>query len=151
MSVCCPCFIPDGIPFGFHSLDLEPTESDGFPVLLDVSLRPQALRRALAQLEDGGFLDSATEMLRARVVTYNSPLRHFGSLAVTFRRSSGGEFQVEASVQAARVELYARGVDKLRLAAEVMGTFAVFLWLWSVLMDMVREIAPQGTAAIPSS
>lgn len=96
----------------------------------------------MAQLEEGGFLDSATEQVRARLVTYNSPLRHFGALAVTFRRGSGGEFAVEAAVQAARVELYSRPVDKLRLAAEVAASFAVLLWLWKTAADMARAPPP---------
>lgn len=125
---CAELFNIRGVPYGFRSFLLEGKDT-GFPVFFDINLSEAEAKKWYSYLEEGLFLDGETRSLTAELVTYNSELRIFGYLRVTFTFTDGGSIKVTHKLHTLKVELYETVEDYVRFTCEVIWSVSVLLWL----------------------
>ena len=51
-------------------------EDEGFPIVFDINLAQSQAQARLRYLEDGLFIDNATDVLKLRLVSYNGKAPH---------------------------------------------------------------------------
>lgn len=88
--VCCR-----SVPYAFRHLPLQDLPP-GYPVYLDINLSQEGAQTWLSWLQEGLLLDESTRGLVAHLITYNSDLKIFGAVKVSFDFQQGGSIKVRA-------------------------------------------------------
>ena len=114
----------NGLPFGFHYYEFSST-AGGYPIFFDININQAKAMRYVTFMEDGGFIDEATEEVKMYLMTYNAPTGMFGALIVTFEFTSTGFVNVGVNVQSASVQPYRYDRDLLRLGLELLFVLGV--------------------------
>ncbi|KAK3277010.1 hypothetical protein CYMTET_14957 [Cymbomonas tetramitiformis] len=105
-----------GLPYGFFAYDSK------FYTFFDVNLSNKRAWDLINYMKDGLFIDANTNQVSVQLITYNSQLRYFGNVDLTFNfdKSRGGLIHVKRSVQTIKIELYETSNDILRACFEVL-------------------------------
>eukprot|EP00854_Cymbomonas_tetramitiformis_P006686 gene6686-8002_t len=93
-----------------------------FYTFFDVNLSNKRAWDLINYMKDGLFIDANTNQVSVQLITYNSQLRYFGNVDLTFNfdKSRGGLIHVKRSVQTIKIELYETSNDILRACFEVL-------------------------------
>eukprot|EP00271_Cylindrocystis_brebissonii_P009574 TRINITY_DN2455_c0_g4_i1.p1 TRINITY_DN2455_c0_g4~~TRINITY_DN2455_c0_g4_i1.p1 ORF type:complete len:1556 (-),score=275.43 TRINITY_DN2455_c0_g4_i1:1951-6618(-) len=132
-------FNVNGSPNGFliptiQSAD-NSTKQMGKHYILDINLDLALATKHMQYINDGYFYDGQTTSSTVQLVTYNAQEQSFTLVKCELTFQVGGKVVVKCSVDTARLGLYRRGEDKVRLVLELLFLVGVAL---SVLLE-VRE------------
>jgi len=83
------------VPYAFRHLPLQDLPP-GYPVYLDINLSQEGAQTWLSWLQEGLLLDERTRGLVAHLITYNSDLKVFGAVKVSFDFQQEGSIKVRA-------------------------------------------------------
>eukprot|EP00899_Mesostigma_viride_P012786 jgi/Mesvir1/21508/Mv03952-RA.4 len=106
------------VPFGFFPLLFH--GRDIFPIYIDISKSQKEAKMWLEYLKEASFLDLATEMVEVEFVTYNGILKHFGLVAISFRRQPGGTVAITSTVEMFSLDMYNTPGERVRGVGEAL-------------------------------
>lgn len=135
-----------GVPYGFHwyRSETEVDSIEGFPVYFDTNLGYDRAQEYLAYMKEGFFLDSDSELLEIRMITYNPDIRMFANIKIEFSFEEGGRIDLSNNVETFRVESYNSDSDLHRLKLEVLFLILTVFNVISELRDLLRDFARTG-------
>ncbi|GAQ78340.1 Ca2+-modulated nonselective cation channel polycystin [Klebsormidium nitens] len=135
---------PLGVPYGFFPKQTE-GEGKGFPIVFDINLAQDQAQSRLQYLQDGLFIDNATDVITMRLITYNGAERQFSSMSVYFTFQKGGKIAVNRDISAVSVELYARNVDYFRACLEIIVALMVLYNIYTESLEMMEIYRETGS------
>ncbi|GLC46890.1 hypothetical protein PLESTM_001939000 [Pleodorina starrii] len=144
---------PLGVPFGFFPspLPLAGLGGGGYPVLLDTALTAGRLRRVLAALQGGGYLDAQlTESMAAQLVSYSADLRVLGYWRADFKWGPQGLVEARFNVEGLPAVTWRLSTHDETLRYIVPDLLLIFLAAWycaSTLYDIVASVQEERLRA----
>lgn len=81
-----------GVPYGFFPF------GDEFVVVIDISMNENRATGILTYLKEGFYIDDLTSDVTVDVATYNSNLKIFSTMRITFTFSASGKIQARSPV-----------------------------------------------------
>ena len=131
----------NGMPYGFF-YSMGSATGKGYPVLLDVNANVSRANQLLDILEDGGYLDSATDTVKAQIVLLNIEDGSIIMLTITAQSQAKGSVSFEHELTFVDPSPYESTADWFRFALEL-----VFLGLLAgLLCQEAAEMWPSPTA-----
>lgn len=134
---CREYFNRNNVPYGFFHRKMT-GYPDGFFVWFDINLNEENAQRYLLTMQEGLFLDTQTDEVRAQTVIYNAELQVFGNVQIYFRSSESGQVDVLHSTKVIDVELYVTDLDNFRLFLEVLLGIALIFGIVNEGLDLLR-------------
>ena len=142
-TYCPEYFNSNNVPYGFFHRRV-PGYPDGYFVWYDINLNAENAQRYFLTMQEGLFLDSRTDEVRAQIVTYNAELQVFGNVEIFFQSSKSGQFNVLHSTKVVDVELYVTDLDNFRMFLEIVLGIALIFAVYNEAMDLVRAKKKYG-------